>query len=69
MADSANGEQRKKKKQNQRNRHIETVITVAVVVILVILAAAGLWVLSGEGNRPSDKLVFTVGEKRSIWTR
>ena len=59
-----NEKQRKKKEPNQRNRHLETVITVAIVVILVVLAAAGLWILSGEGNRPSDKLVFTVGEEK-----
>lgn len=53
----------KQRSSEERKRHKEIVSTVIVVVIMLALAAAGLWMLSGEGNKPSDKLVFTVGEE------
>ena len=53
----------KKKAPEERKRSKEIVSTVVVIVVMLILAAIGLWMLSGEGNKPSDKLVFTVGEE------
>lgn len=46
-----------------RNKQKEIIFTVIIIVVLLVLAVIGLWKLSGEGNKPSDKLVFTVGEE------
>ncbi len=69
--DKKSGKPKTEKKQNkngndskEHSKHREIIITVVVVAVMVILAAAGLWILSGEGNKPSDKLAFTVGEDR-----
>lgn len=48
------------KKKEKRRKYI---ILVFVLVILVVIAAVGLWMLSGEGRKPSEKQVFTVGEE------
>lgn len=53
----------KNKNPEERKRRKEIVSTVVVVVVMLVLAAIGLWMLSGEGNKPSDKLAFTVGEE------
>ena len=56
-------EERMKKKENtkQKNGIIGRIVTVIVVIAVIALAAAGLWYLSGEGKKPADQLVFTVG--------
>ncbi|MCM1498912.1 MAG: hypothetical protein NC124_10660 [Clostridium sp.] len=38
-------------------------VTVCAFVLLIILALAGLWKLSGESDKPANKLVFTVGKE------
>ena len=53
----------KNKDVEEHKRHKEIVSTVVVVAVMLVLAAIGLWMLSGEGNKPSDKLAFTVGEE------
>lgn len=54
-------EEQKNSEEQKRRRDI--ISTVVAVVVILALVAVGLWVLSGEGNKPSDKLVFTVGEE------
>lgn len=54
----------KKKDSEERKKHKEMISTIVIVVIMLVLAAIGLWVLSGEGNKPADKLAFTVGEEK-----
>lgn len=53
----------KQRSSEADKRRRETISTIVVIAVLLILAAGGLWVLSGEGNKPSDKLAFTVGEE------
>lgn len=47
----------------RKSKRRETMIFVLVIAALIVLAAIGLWILSGEGNNPSNKLVFTLGEE------
>lgn len=44
-----------------RKLKTENIITVLVVLVVLIVAAFGLWKLSGESDKPSQMLVFTVG--------
>lgn len=53
----------KQRSSEADKRRREIISTIVVIAVLLILAAGGLWVLSGEGNKPSDKLAFTVGEE------
>ena len=46
-----------------KNKRVENIITVFGVIIVLIVAAFGLWKLSGEDNKPSKQLVFTVGDQ------
>lgn len=49
--------------EEQKSKRRNTVVTVLVLGLLVVFAAAGLWKLSGENDKPQNKLVFTVGEE------
>lgn len=53
----------KQKVSEESKGHKELISTIVAIAVLLILAAVGLWMLSGEGNKPADKLVFTVGEE------
>ncbi len=46
---------------SQKKQRLEKIITVVVVFVAVVLAGFGLWKLSGEDEKPSNQLVFTVG--------
>lgn len=50
-------------KEEQKHKRREALVTVFVFGLLIVLAAAGLWKLSGESDKPQNKLVFTVGEE------
>lgn len=41
----------------------KTIGIICGVIVVLALVATGLWLLSGEGRKPSDTLVFTVGEE------
>lgn len=62
-SEKVSGAVEKKENPEERKNRKETISTIVIIVIMVVLVAAGLWVLSGEGNKPSDKLVFTVGNE------
>lgn len=55
--------ERKKKPEEEQltKKKLETVITVVVVLAVLVIAFVGLWKLSGEDNKPSKQLAFTVG--------
>lgn len=52
-----------RKQEGRWKKQKEIIITVLAAFILIVLVAAGLWKLSGAGNEPADKLVFTVGQE------
>lgn len=57
-----NGSEKGKKNPNETNNRIgkNIIIGLAVLCIIAIISAA-LWALSGENDKPSNTLIFTVG--------
>ncbi len=51
--------QNTEKKKN--NKHLMKYVLPILAVLVVFVVVIGLWKLSGEGDKPSDILVFTVG--------
>ncbi|MDE6625550.1 MAG: peptidyl-prolyl cis-trans isomerase [Lachnospiraceae bacterium] len=50
-------------KEGQKHKRRKVLAAVFVFGLLLVLVAVGLWKLSGENDKPQDKLVFTVGEE------
>ena len=59
--ENAGKENRESKDKGGKNKCLEGIITAIVVMVVLAIAVVGLWKLSGEGDKPSNVLVFTVG--------
>lgn len=57
----AKAQKRKLEEQQQAKKKRENVITVVVVLAVSVIAFWGLWKFSGEDEKPSNQLAFTVG--------
>lgn len=54
---------KKNTEEKKNNKKIENLIFGIVIVVALVLAVLGLWKLSGEGDKPSNTLVFTIGSE------